>query len=51
MKAKKKRQESVAKKKQTAESWQQYQKPSKSIGVYNPMIRVHAVPRRARRGC
>ena len=51
MKAKKKRQESVAKKKQMAESWQQYQKPSKPIRVCNPMIRVHAVPRRARRGC
>lgn len=40
----------MAKRKWPLENWQ-HQKVPKSSQVHSPMIRVHAIPRRTRRGC
>ena len=50
MNVKKRRQEPMAKRKWPLENWQ-HQKVPKSSQVHSPMIRVHAIPRRTRRGC
>ena len=50
MNVKKRRQEPRAKRKWPLENWQ-HQKVPKSSQVHSPMIRVHAIPRRTRRGC